>query len=84
MGAFVNWLFTTRDGMWALLGIGIVFFTLLAWLLEKGTRKRYHDHEVTDDPDLAKEESESLGAMIGIERQALDEWDPEADDEDDG
>lgn len=83
MDVFFSWLFTTRNGMFALIGIGLVFFTLLAWILEKGTRRRYHDHIVQDDPDIEAEEDESLSGMIGDMRQQLDEWDPEADDEDD-
>lgn len=88
MNAFFNWLFSTNEGALALMGIGMVFFMLLAWLLEFGIRRRYHDHPAEDEAELAREAEESFGRLIGKARRELeaeeDEEDPHRKLADDG
>lgn len=79
----IAWLLGTRDGMFAVLGACLVFFTVLAWLLERGTRRRYHDHADDmdgDEPYVPGEEMQHLGKMIGRARAELDAA-PPTDDE---
>ena len=61
---FIDWLFGTRPGVGVLFAVGIVFFFVLAMLLEKKTRMVYHNHEKDpnddswsffDDEDYTKE-----------------------------
>ena len=49
IGNFFNWLFGTRPGVFTLLGVGVLFFLLLAWLLERRMRKQFYNHEKTED-----------------------------------
>jgi hypothetical protein len=83
MSEFVNWLFSTREGAFALMGICLVFFTLLAVLLERGTRRRYYDHEDENDEELARETEESIGKMIGRARKELEDMGTDGDEHDD-
>ena len=50
-GFAMEWFFTTRAGMLALCGIGLVVFALLAVLLEGRTKKLYPEHERTIFPE---------------------------------
>ena len=53
INTFFGWLFGTRAGVVALTVGGIVFFTVIAWLLEKGTRSKFYNHQKgPDDWDL--------------------------------
>ena len=53
IGAFFNWLFGTRQGVFALMVGGVLLFALIAWLLEKRTRKQFYNHQKgPDDWDL--------------------------------
>lgn len=45
MDGVINWLFVTREGVFALIGIGIVVFFFVAFILEKRTKKLYYNHE---------------------------------------
>ncbi len=72
---FLAWLLGTRNGMFAVLGACLVFFTVLAWVLERGTRKRYHDHgddADEEEPYIPGEEMQRLGKAIGKARSELD------------
>lgn len=54
---FFSWLFGTRAGVAALMVGGILLFALIAWLLEKRTRKQFYNHKKSDDDwDLFDEE----------------------------
>lgn len=54
---FFAWLFGTRAGVLALMVGGVLLFLLVAWLLEKRTRKQYYNHEKSeDDWDLFDDE----------------------------
>lgn len=46
---FFAWLFGTRAGVLALMVGGVLLFLLVAWLLEKRTRKQYYNHEKSED-----------------------------------
>ena len=46
---FINWLFNTRPGVLALVLGGIVLFMIIAFVLERKTRKIYKNHEKTED-----------------------------------
>lgn len=53
INSFFSWLFKTPAGVAALMGGGIIFFTLIAWRLEKGTRAKFYNHQKgPDDWDL--------------------------------
>lgn len=61
--SFFTWLFETRQGVGVLFVVGIVFFFVLALVLEKKTRMVYHNHEkdlqedswsLFDDEDYTK------------------------------
>ena len=49
IGNFFNWLFGTRPGVFTLLGVGVLFFLLIAWLLERRMRKQFYNHEKSED-----------------------------------
>lgn len=80
MMEFFNWLFSTRNGMLTLFGIGILFFLILAYLLERRTKKMYYNHDkpATDDDD-----SDS-GFFGGLFNFGNDDEDEEDEDDDDG
>lgn len=46
-----EWLFGTRTGVLALLGIGIVLFLVIAFVLERRMRKQYFNHEKDPNDD---------------------------------
>ena len=51
--SFFTWLFGTRPGVLVLMVGGVLLFLLIAWLLEKRTRKQFYNHEKSeDDRDL--------------------------------
>lgn len=62
MGAFVSfmsWLFGTRPGVICLVLGGIVLFLLIAFGLERKTRREFYNHERTeDDWDLFDDEDD--------------------------
>lgn len=60
LGQFFNWLFGTRLGvMWLVIG-GILFFVVIAIVLEIKTRKRYKNHAKQEgDFDLFDSDDES-------------------------
>lgn len=43
------WLFNTRDGVMALIALLILFFTILAIISERKTKRLYYNHEVSDE-----------------------------------
>ena len=49
INTFFAWLFGTRLGVVALMVGGVLLFLVLAWLLEKRTRKQFYNHEKTED-----------------------------------
>ena len=49
IGNAINWLFTDRAGVLVLMGCGIVLFLALAYVLEKRMRKKFYNHQKTDD-----------------------------------
>ncbi len=60
MGSFFGWLFGTRQGVFALIVGGIVLFLIIAFVLERRTRKTYYNHEKgPDDWNLFDDDSES-------------------------
>ena len=46
-----EWLFGTRTGVLVLLGIGLVVFLIIAFVLERRMRKQYFNHEKDPDDD---------------------------------
>lgn len=48
ISAFLGWLFGTREGVLALVLGAVVFFVILALVLERRTRVMYHNHERSD------------------------------------
>ena len=59
-GNFVDWLFGTTTGVIALVLGGILLFLIIAFVLERKTRKIYRNHEKSpDDWDLFDDDSES-------------------------
>lgn len=60
LGQFFNWFFGTRLGvMWLVIG-GILFFVVIAIVLEIKTRKRYKNHAKQEgDFDLFDSDDES-------------------------
>lgn len=56
---FFMWLFTTRTGVLCLVVGGILLFLLIAFILERKTRKQYYNHKKSDeDWDLFDDEDE--------------------------
>ena len=56
---FFMWLFTTRTGVLCLVVGGILLFLLIAFILERKTRKQYYNHKKSDvDWDLFDDENE--------------------------
>ena len=49
IGNAIHWLFNDRVGVLVLMVCGIVLFLLLAYVLEKRMRKRFYNHQKTDD-----------------------------------
>lgn len=49
IGNAIHWLFSDRIGVFVLMGCGIVLFLLLAFVLEKGMRKKFYNHKKSDD-----------------------------------
>ena len=49
INTFFAWLFGTRWGVLALMVGGVLLFLVLAWLLEKRTRKQFYNHEKSED-----------------------------------
>ena len=49
IGDFFSWLFGTRSGVLALIGGGIVLFLIIAFVLERKTRKLFPEHERSED-----------------------------------
>ena len=59
ISGFFSWLFGSKAGVLTLLGCGVVFFLILAWRMEKKTRKEYFNHEKSeDDWDLFDDDDE--------------------------
>ena len=57
---FFDWLFNTRQGVLALIVGGIVIVMIIAFILERGTRKQYFNHKKSaDDWDLFDDENDS-------------------------
>ena len=57
---FFTWLFNDRMGVIALILGGIVLFLIIAFILERRTRKQYYNHEKSeDDWSLFDEDDES-------------------------
>jgi hypothetical protein len=42
---FLDWLFNTRGGVAALFGVGILICLVIAFVLERKTKKMYFNHE---------------------------------------
>lgn len=42
---FTTWLFSTREGVLTLIGGGLVICLIVAFLMERKTRKLYFNHE---------------------------------------
>ncbi|MBS6417933.1 DUF6724 family protein [Olsenella uli] len=62
IGNFFGWLFGTRAGVGALVLGGIVVFVVIAFVLERRTRRRYRNHRKTDgDWDLFDDEDDESG-----------------------
>lgn len=60
ISGFFDWLFNTRPGVAALIGGGIIIVLIVAFILERGTRKQYFNHKKSaDDWDLFDDESDS-------------------------
>jgi hypothetical protein len=60
LSSFFGWLFGTRQGVLALIVGGIVLFLIIAFVLERRTRKTYYNHEKgPDDWSLFDDDSES-------------------------
>ena len=56
---FFMWLFTKRTGVLCLVVGGILLFLLIAFILERKTRKQYYNHRKSDDDwDLFDDEDE--------------------------
>ncbi len=54
---FIGWLFNTKQGVIALVLGGIVVFVIIAFVLERKTRKVYYNHKKSaDDWDLFDDE----------------------------
>ena len=49
IGDFFTWLFTDQTGVLCLVGGGILFFLLISLVLERRTKRRYCNHEKSDD-----------------------------------
>ena len=49
IGDILNWLFHTRPGVACLLAASVVIFSVVAFVSEKRGRKRYYNHERSDD-----------------------------------
>lgn len=57
---FFGWLFGTREGVLALVVGGIVFFLIVAIVLERRTRQKFKEHEKQEgDWDLFGSDDES-------------------------
>ncbi len=55
-----TWLFNTREGVFALLGGGIILFLIIAAVLERRTRRQFKNHEKAEgDWDIFDEEDDS-------------------------
>ncbi|MCH3967340.1 MAG: hypothetical protein PHR15_04650 [Atopobiaceae bacterium] len=52
----INWLFGTREGSLALIGGGILLCLLIAFVLERRTRKVYTEHPADPDDEDADED----------------------------
>ena len=65
VGEFFTWLFSTRQGVMALIGSGLVIFLIIAFILERRGRKYYYDHgpEEGDDDSV-------LGAIFADDEDA--------------
>lgn len=62
ISGFFSWLFGSRQGVLALIVGGILFFMLVAYILEKKTRQRYFNHKKNeDDIDLFDDEGDESG-----------------------
>ena len=46
---FFTWLFNDRNGVIALILGGIVLFLIIAFVLERRTRKQFYNHEKSED-----------------------------------
>jgi hypothetical protein len=46
---FFTWLFNDRAGVIALILGGIVLFLIIAFVLERRTRKQFYNHEKSED-----------------------------------
>ncbi|MDD5800202.1 MAG: hypothetical protein PUD09_06180 [Coriobacteriales bacterium] len=59
---FMNWLFGTRPGVTCLLVGGILLFLLIAFLLERKTRREFYNHKKSpDDWDLFDDDNDESG-----------------------
>lgn len=47
--SFFSWLFNDRAGVLVLIVGGIVVFLIIAFVLERRTRKQYFNHEKSED-----------------------------------
>ncbi len=57
--ASFNWLFSTREGVFALIAGGILICLVIAFVLERRGRKTYYNHaKSADDIDLFGDDEE--------------------------
>ncbi|NTU89863.1 MAG: hypothetical protein HGA54_08210 [Actinobacteria bacterium] len=82
MGEFINWLFSTVNGMIALIGIGILIFLIIAFLLERRTQKMYRDR----GEKVQTENDDDDGVFAGLFNFGSSDDDDDDDDskDDDG
>ena len=65
---FFDWLFNTRPGVGALIGGGVVIVLIIAFILERGTRKQFFNHKKSaDDWDLFDDENDSESGWSDFE-----------------
>jgi hypothetical protein len=62
IGNFFDWLFNDRTGVLVLIVGGILLFLIISIVLERKTRKLYHNHEKSpDDWDLFDDSDDESG-----------------------
>lgn len=48
---FIDWLFNTRNGMFALMLGGMALFAIIAFIAERRTHKLYFDHSTGEEDE---------------------------------